>query len=1106
MKRQNNLNQLTNQNKGMKKNDCPSIPYWNKILESKLCKVMKTTLFLVLVTISQVIAVGAYSQNTRINLNMRNVTIKDVLVEIERKSEFFFMYDANYVNVNQKVDISAENLLITNILDDILKNKGISYSINNRQIALNSIGFIDQKVDNKTILGKVVDTSGVPLPGVSVVLKGTTIGTITDVNGNYSLSNIPENATLLFSFVGMKKLEIATINKTTINVTLVEEAIGIDEVVAIGYGSQRKIEITSAVASVNSDGFVKGSVKDAAQLIQGKVAGIIIGTPSGDPNARSQILLRGTATFATSTQPLILIDGIPGDLNTVQPEDIETIDVLKDGSAAAIYGTRGTNGVILIATKRASGSTIEPTIEFSSYISTQNYVRLPKMLTADEYRARLTQGVTFQDYGASTDWIKEISRNTPLSHNQNLTFRGGNTKTNYLASIAYRDQQGIFITSETKNFNGRFDINHRMFNDKLIVGINYINSKNNSGVPFENYFFRQATRYNPTAPVKNPDGSWFENSALSQNQNPVSWLKESYGDNKFQSSRISGSLSWLPVQNLNLKMLVSNSQNNYMNSLGHTKQHYSSTMDGKNGEAYKNFGQNVEQLLELTASYSKSFKGNTISALAGYSYQHSLTERGSMYNYDFPAGNYSYIDAIGNGDALSLGKATMGSGKYASNLIGFFGRVTYNYKEKYLLTANLRYEGASQFVGTKKPWGTFPSVSVGWRINEEDFMKSISFVDNLKLRAGYGVTGTAPDYSFLGVSQLDYGDRFFIDGKWTRGLSPSNNANPYIRWEEKRETNIGLDFGFLKGKLSGSIDYYNRRTDGLLYNYSVPSPPNLYPTTMANVGVMENKGLEVLLNYTPIKTKKFTWNTNATYSANRNKLISIDNDLYKATNPWFNAGTTPSPINIYSHRVEVGQEIGNFWGYKVFDIAADGTWIYEDKDGKQVPKVTEADKKVIGNGLPKFYLSWNNNLRYGNFDLNVSMRGAFGFQIINAQRMIYEVPGFTVYNQLSSATEKVFGKTALKNTVSPDYNSYYVENGDYLKIDNVTLGYNFSVSGSKHIKSARLYISTLNTLIITGYKGMDPEVNQLGLNPGYDSADKYPSARVYTIGLNITIK
>jgi hypothetical protein len=366
------------------------------------------------------------------------------------------------------------------------------------------------------------------------------------------------------------------------------------------------------------------------------------------------------------------------------------------------------------------------------------------------------------------------------------------------------------------------------------------------------------------------------------------------------------------------------------------------------------------------------------------------------------------------------------------------------------------------------------------------------------------VTGTAPDELFLGVSQLGYGQKFFIDGKWVPGLTPINNPNPHLTWERKTETNIGIDFGMFKGKLNGSIDLYSRRTDGLLYDYAVPSPPNLYTTTKANVGVMDNKGIELLLSSNVIQKQKFSWTTSATFSHNTNKLVSLDNDLYKATNPWFNAGTTPSPMNTYSHRVEVGKPIGNFWGYKVIDITSDGYWVYEDKNGNPASTVNEEDKKVIGNGLPKYYLSWNNNLRYGNFDLDISMRGAFGFQIINAQRMLFEVPGFTQYNQLVSAYDKVFGKAVLNKNVYPDWNSYYVENGDYWKIDNVTLGYNFPVSGIKHIKLARLYVATLNTLVITNYKGMDPEVNQLGLNPGYDDRDKYPSTRTYTFGLNIT--
>jgi TonB-linked SusC/RagA family outer membrane protein len=850
---------------------------------------------------------------------------------------------------------------------------------------------------------------------------------------------------------------------------------------------------------------LKGSVKDAAQLIQGKVAGLIIGTPSGDPNAQSQILLRGTATLSTSTQPLILVDGIPGELNTVAPDDIESIDVLKDGSAAAIYGTRGTNGVILIATRRAGGI-IEPTITYKSYMSTQTLVRQLRMLSPQEYREKLAAGASFQDDGANTDWVKEITNKTPLSQNHNLTFRGGSVKTNYLVSLNYRDQVGEFITSEAKTFNGRFDVNHSMLNDKLKVNINYISSYNNAGVPFENAMYRGAVRYNPTSPVKNPDGTWFENGNIALYYNPVSWLREQYGDDITRMSRTSGSVIWTPVNGLDLKMLASNEQVTNMNSLGRTKQHYVSTQYGENGEASKDFGQSTGNLLELTALYTKTLNSHNFSALAGYSYQNNIGENGGMFNYNFPAGTYSYPDAIQNGDALSKGLATMTSSKYASNLIGFFGRVTYNYKEKYLLMANLRYEGSSKFVGTDEPWGSFPSVSVGWRISEEDFMKSLSFVDNLKLRAGYGVTGTAPDELFLAVSRLGYGPRFLVNGFWTPGLSPVSNANPYLKWELKKETNLGLDFTLFKGTLNGSVDMYKRKTDGLLYDYAVPSPPNLYPTTKANVGVMENKGIEVALDYTAIHKEKFTWNTSVTYSTNRNKLVSLENDLYSITNPWINTGVTPNPIGTYTHRVEVGQPIGNFWGFKVAGITPDGYWIYEDKDGNSAETVTDVDKKVIGNGLPKSYLSWNNSFRYGNFDLNITMRGAFGFQIINEDRMIMELPGFTTYNQMLSSYDKVFGTAVLNKNVQPGFNSFYVEDGDYWKIDNITLGYNFNVSKVAHFSSARLYISTLNTLVITGYKGVNPEVNQLGLSPGADYINKYPSTRVFTVGLNITFK
>jgi TonB-dependent starch-binding outer membrane protein SusC len=945
-----------------------------------------------------------------------------------------------------------------------------------------------------------------PLRGVNVMVKGTHIGTTTDLNGVYSLKVSNSDAALEFSFSGYLSQTVSFNKNATLDVQLEPDTKVLESVALVGYGTQKKIEVTSAVATVKSGEFVKGSVKDIGQLLQGKVAGLTIGTPSGDPNASSQILLRGIATLFSSTQPLILIDGIPGGLNSVAPEDIERIDVLKDGSAAAIYGTRGTNGVILVTTKQPNGN-IQPTISYTGYVSTQSFVNLPDMLTAEQYRKRLADGTKgFQDYGGSTDWIKEISRKSPISHSHQISINGGNAKTNYLATLSYRNLEGVLITTEGRTINSRVDVNHKMFDNKLKLNINYINNDNKKSVDFDNVVFPNAVRYNPTSPIYNSDGTYFENFNPTENFNPVAMLKEQFGDNQSQSTRISGSATWTPVKDLNLKALLSRNKYNMVSGYGQTKKHYSNTRNGLNGYASKNDYQSTDQLMELTGEYSKVINLNKFTALAGYSYQDNISENSRMSNYDFPVGNYSYIDNIGIGNALKIGQGTQYSHKQESNLIGFFGRVTYNYDEKYLLMASLRREAASQLIGTKQPWGNFPSVSIGWRVNEEKFMKKFDFLDNLKVRAGYGVTGTSPDALFLAIPRLGYSGSFLINGQWQPSIVPISNPNPYLKWEQKKETNIGLDFSILKGKISGNVDFYNRRTEGLLFDYQVPSPPNLFRTTTANVGVMQNKGLEALVTVIPVQKNKFTWTSGMTFSTNRNKLLSLENDLYRTTNPFFDEGRTPTPIGDISHRIEVGQPIGNFWGFKVIDVTEDGHWVYEDGNGKPITTIPDPanDRKVIGNGLPKYYAGWNNTFQYGNFDLNITMRGAFGFQIINSQRMLFENPGFQGYNQMNSAYDKVFGKTVLNTDVNVEFNSYYIENGNYWKVDNATLGYNFKLSGVKHIKSARLYVSTLNTFTFTKYKGMDPEVNQLGLIPGYDDREKYPTTRIYTLGMNIS--
>ena len=975
-------------------------------------------------------------------------------------------------------------------------------------LLLTLLSFSLTALAQQKVTGKVKDSSGEPVIGASVVVKGNnTMGTITDFDGNFML-DVPAKSVLVISYIGYVTQEVPTAGKNSLEIVLKEDTKTLDEVVVIGYGTQRKGDVTSSVASVKADNFVKGAVKDVGQLIQGKVAGLAITNPNGDPTGSTQIRLRGTNTIGgANTAPLVLIDGIPGELGTVAPEDVESVDVLKDGSAAAIYGTRGTNGVILITTKQAKGVDINQ-VEYNGYVSTSLIAKKLDMLNADEFRTLYPD----QDHGADTDWIDEISR-TPVSHVHNLSLMGGNSKTNYIANLNYASRQGIMKKSDFESFQGRIEVTHRMFDDKLKLKFGLFGKKNQmesttSGGSFRGWVYGQATRRNPTDPVRNEDGTWNENVSKFEYENPLALLYEAEGNVKKTQLRYNGNIVYNPIKDLTLSAVFSYIRDNMNRGYGETLSHISALRDGLAGWSSVGAYTKMEKLMELTAQYNKEIGAHKFSVLGGYSYNETDFEELWIDNYGFQDDYFGGWHNIGIGSALKDGKANIGSKKTPTNLIGFFGRATYSFKNRYLLMGALRYEGASQLWGTDNAWGLFPSVSVGWRITEEAFMKNQKIFDDLKLRVGYGVTGSQPKDPFLGVAMLKYGSYAFVNGNWVQTIVPASNPNPDLKWEEKKETNIGLDFVSWGGRLSGSIDYYNRDVDGLIYEYGVPTPPNLYNKTMANGGTMRNRGVEVLVTVVPVQNKDFEWSTTGTFSLNSNKLISLSGSIFKSDYDYFNTGTVEYSGQVAdSHRVQVGESIGNFYGFKVVDVDSEGRWIYEDRNGELVnyKDFTHApeDKHVIGNGLPKWYAGWNNTLRYKNFDLNVTMRGAFGFQIINGGRMNYEnVKNSRFESRLKSVNDLVFGKHTLSSEVEPEFNSYYVENGDYWKIDNITLGYSFGQVG-KYIKSLRVYGSVLNALTITGYKGIDPEVSTDGLTPGYDTRDRYPSVRSFTFGVNV---
>ena len=1049
------------------------------------------------------------AQNVSFSTN--KVTLKSAFEKIEKASKYKIAYNSSQLNANRSVTLSKKSDDVFGILTQLLKGTNCTYDLEGNYIIIKPLQKAQTSGKKVKVRGVIKDETGEPIIGATVRVKGQSEGTVSDFDGNFTL-DVTDGNTLQISYIGYQTQEFAVGKQHHFSIVLEEDKKILNEVVVIGYGTQKKGDITSSVGSVKSEDFTAGAINDAGQLIQGKIAGLSVTNPSGNPVGGTEISLRGNTTIlGASTNPLILIDGVPGDFNTVAPEDIESIDVLKDGSAAAIYGSRGTNGVVLITTKKSKGNNINE-VQYSGYLSLSTIAKKPDFCDADDYRQQIKDGLrdAAWDLGDNTNWIDAITR-TGLSHVHNISFKGGNAQTNYIFNVNYRNLQGIFKRSDKEEFQGRAEVNHSMFDDKLRFNFQLLGNQTgytatSDGGSFNTYSWRQALIHNPTEPIKNADGSWHENTGIFNYDNPVSRIYECDGEQKVSQTRFSSNITLTPIKELTFNALFSYDKINQEGGYYETKKHISNVRDGMNGYASTGGSSTVTKLVELTAQFHKNFGDHTIQALAGYSYQESTYSNQYERNYNFPTDLYSWHN-IGVGQALKEGLGTEYSYWLDTNLIGFFGRLNYNYKNRYLLMASVRHEAASQLAGTEKPWGTFPSVSLGWRITEENFMKNQKVFDDIKLRAGYGVTGSQPSQSFLGVPLLGYGDYYLYNGQWIRALQPTQNSNDKLKWEEKHEYDIGADFSVLNYRLNVSVDWYYRLIKGLLYDYSVPSPPNLYTTTRANVGEMSNNGLEIMVNAIPVQTKDFKWETTITFSTNSNKLKSLSNDLYQTSSDYFMTGWIEEPIKTESHIVRIGHKVGDIYGFKVVDVDKSGKWIYLDKNGNRVnyDDFTHSfeDKQILGNGVPKWYLGFNNQFRYKNFDLAINMRGAFGFQIMNGMRMFYENRSRQDWNRLRSAYDKVFGKAVLNTLCSEEFNSYYVENGDYWKIDNITLGYSFSKI-NKWIKTLRLYASVNNAITITGYKGIDPEVSTSGLAPSYDNRDSYPHTRAFTFGMNVT--
>lgn len=955
--------------------------------------------------------------------------------------------------------------------------------------------------------GVIKDANGEPLIGVTVLEQGTSNGTVTDVNGRYTLKTTKPNAKLKVSYIGYES-QVITPGQS---VTLSANDATLNEVVVVGYGTMRRKDVTSSITTVNAKDLDKGVYTDPAQMLQGKVAGLVISS-SGDPNGSSSITLRGSSSLreGEAMQPYYVIDGIPGmDISMVAPDDIESIDVLRDATATAIYGSKAANGVIIITTKK--GTEGKTNVSYNGYVAFDNALKTLDMASAAELRA---SGEVVEDEGANTDWQDEVLR-TGVSHNHNLSISGGNKQTKYIASLNYIDHDGVIRGTEMNRVNGRALITTKVLKDRLTLsaGINAMRGVH-KGVPVGRNgesVLDAMNYYSPTNPVRNEDGSWFKSDIGSQNYNPLSMINEDSNEFEWRRMQYIGKASLDIIDGL-----VLNANYSY-NSKQKVYSYYNSSLSqlpygGTKGKAHRDTRLGHDQTFETYLNYDLTLaKVHKLSLMAGYSWEERVNNDGfgvSVYNF--------YNDQLGFKN-LAYGNFINGMSDVDSGVeeivrnISFYGRANYSYDGKYLLQATVRRDGSSVF-GANNRWGTFPSVSAAWNIAEESFMKDGIF-NQLKLRAGYGVSGNALGfgaYSAYTLFGLNSGSSFTYNGVTYSKIEATQNGNKDLKWETTKMFNVGVDFAFLDSRLSGSIEFYSKKTSDLIWSYDVST--NIYPVGYmnANVGDITNTGIELTINAVPVKTKDFTWQTTVNLAHNKNKVEKLSNKKFSVDyKDWGDPNIGGISSNGEVERIKEGESLGTFWTYEwagYNDHGQSTYYVHDATTGERTGEVTttpeKKDKTKVGCALPKVTYGWNNTLTYKKWALTAFFQGNIGNKIMNATRAHYS------NKALLSAGKNVLAD-ALKDKYFTSDNTYYypsdryLENGSFFRLSTLSLAYTFdNLDG--WLKSVQVYGTAKNVFTITGYKGLDPDINLGGLEPGLDKRETfYPHTRSFILGVKV---
>lgn len=964
-----------------------------------------------------------------------------------------------------------------------------------------------------TVQGTVTDEAGETLIGATVQQKGTSNGTVTDFDGNFTLT-VPTNAILSVSYIGYTPKEIAVNGQTNLTIVLSNDDQMLNEVVVIGYGTMDKKELTSAISHVSEKDFLTVSSLDPSMMIQGKVAGVsITNTGTGDPNNQASIQIRGVSSRSAGLGPLIVIDGVPGgNLTNINPNDIASFDVLKDGAASAIYGTRGSNGVIVVTTKKGSKDGQTHT-SYSGQYSWDFINKELQMMNAQEYRdVRLGWGDTGVDLGGNIDWLDETSR-TGGAMQHTLTLSGGNDKSNYRVSADYRNAHGIDLRSKREEYGARATVMHTTKNGLFTLTANIaprIIYRDNADWSV----FKDAIEANPTTPLMNPDDPSlyynFQGQVVGSNPVERQRIEKDHAITKLLDWDGTVKLNLLPLlaknedspHHLSTQVMFADHQYSNDNSWFRPSTSTIAINNGREGEASRSYGKESQYVFEWLTNYSGKFGLHYIKGMAGYSYQYSKYSGFNAENKDFPNDGLT-SDNLGSGEyAKEEGEVMMGSYQNDAKLIAFFGRVSYNYDDRYMLTASLRHEGSSKF-GIDNKWGNFPAISAGWRISSENFMKDITWINDLKLRADFGVTGNQDFGSYLSLNTMTGFGYYFYNGKYFQVWGPSKNVNPDLKWEKGKNWNVGLDFSLFNNRLYGSLNYFSRRQQDLLGNYKVSVPPYLFDETFVNVGTMKNTGFEFDLNFRAVDTPTFGYDINLVGTTMSNKFLDFSNSQYVGQD-YYDVCSTEDPYPFYNlQRIQKGESLGNFFMWKYAGHSTEGEWLVYDRDGDiiRASQASDADRQQVGNGMPKFTMSMSHTFRYRNFDLSLFFRGAFFFDIFNIHDFYYGTRNFTG-NRLKKAYAKNFEISSSANPVVCDY---FLERGDYLKLDMVTLGYTFRPNNWRFLDRVRVFTTAKNLFTLTKFSGVDPSTYQVnGLTPGGQGSRTYfPSTRQLIVGVQV---